>query len=74
LRAQSDTIISTLVAGQTYAAPPPDLAALFRPSVQPYLISWFQYAATDEIRRLKGPCLIVQGTSDFQVSLWIAWD
>jgi hypothetical protein len=43
------------------------LAALFRLSVQPYLTSWFRYSSAVEIRRLKMPCLVVQGTSDFQV-------
>jgi hypothetical protein len=67
LRAQSDTIMASLVSGQTYASPPPELAAVFRPSVQPYMISWFHYSAADEIRRVNVPCLIVQGTSDIQV-------
>jgi alpha-beta hydrolase superfamily lysophospholipase len=67
LRATSDTIMAALRAGQPYAAVPPELASLFRPSVQPYLTSWFRYSAAEEIRRVKQPCLIVQGTSDFQV-------
>jgi pimeloyl-ACP methyl ester carboxylesterase len=67
LRARSDTIMAAIRAGQTVTPVPPELAALFRLSVQPYLTSWFHYSAAEEIGRLKVPCLIVQGTADFQV-------
>ncbi|MBV8688708.1 MAG: alpha/beta hydrolase, partial [Candidatus Eremiobacteraeota bacterium] len=42
---------------------------LFRPSVQPYLISWFQYDPAAEIAKVTVPTLIVQGTTDFQVGV-----
>lgn len=42
---------------------------LFRPSVQPYLISWFKYNPQIEITKLKVPVLILQGTTDIQVSV-----
>ena len=48
---------------------PPSLMALFRPSVQPYLISWFRYDPARELSRLAVPILIVQGTTDIQVGL-----
>ncbi len=41
----------------------------FRPSVQSYLISWFKYNPQTEIKKLKIPVLIVQGTTDLQVSV-----
>jgi hypothetical protein len=44
------------------------LHSLFRPSVQPYLISWFKYDPQKEIAKLKKPILIIQGTTDIQVS------
>jgi pimeloyl-ACP methyl ester carboxylesterase len=44
------------------------LMLLFRPSVQPYLISWFKYDPQEEIKKLNIPTLIIQGTSDIQVS------
>lgn len=44
------------------------LMALFRPSIQPYLTSWFAYDPADELARLTLPTLIVQGTTDIQVS------
>ncbi len=42
---------------------------LFRPSVQPYMISWFKYNPQTEIKKLNIPVLIVQGTTDIQVSV-----
>jgi fermentation-respiration switch protein FrsA (DUF1100 family) len=46
---------------------PPYLNSLFRPSVQPYLISWFKYDPALVIKALKIPVLIIQGTTDIQV-------
>ena len=43
------------------------LFTLFRPSVQPYMISWIKYNPTAEIKKLKIPVMIIQGTNDFQV-------
>ncbi len=45
------------------------LYSLFRPSVQPYLISWFKYNPAKEIQKLKIPVLILQGDNDIQVSV-----
>ena len=45
-----------------------DLAMLFRISVQPYMISWMKYNPTKEIANLTVPSLIVQGTTDIQIS------
>ena len=42
---------------------------LFRPSVQPYLISWFKYSPQSEIKKLTVPVLLLQGTTDIQVSV-----
>jgi surfactin synthase thioesterase subunit len=44
------------------------LMSLFRPSVQPYLISWFRYDPAAEIAKLNVPVLIVQGDRDVQVN------
>jgi hypothetical protein len=65
---QSSQILDSLVAGETVENVPPMLNALFRKSVQPYLISWFKYDPAIEIAKLKKPVLIVQGTTDIQVS------
>ena len=65
---ESERILAALEAGRTTDDVPPALASLYRPSVQPYLISWFRYLPTDEVKRVPGPVLIVQGTTDVQVS------
>lgn len=47
---------------------PPLLYTLFRPSIQPYMISWMQYDPCQEIARVRVPTLIAQGTRDYQVA------
>lgn len=47
----------------------PQLMSLFRPSVQPYLISWFKYNPSAIIRELTIPVLIINGTTDIQVGI-----
>jgi uncharacterized protein len=66
---QSTPILDELVKGNTVENVPPMLNALFRPSVQPYMISWFKFDPQIEITRVKKPVLIVQGTTDIQVSV-----
>lgn len=69
LNAKSEAILKSLEAGKTVDDGPPQLAAIYRPSVQPYLISWFKYDPAKEIAALRIPVLIVQGTTDLQVTL-----
>lgn len=47
----------------------PPIAALFRDSVQPYLISWFAYDPSEVLADLNLPILIIQGSHDIQVSV-----
>ena len=65
----ADRILSELEAGRTTDSVPPELRSLFRPSVQPYLISWFRYDPAKEIAKVTVPVLIVQGSTDRQVSV-----
>ena len=62
-------IIDKLEKGELVTNAPEMLYALFRPSVQPYLISWFKYNPQLEISKLNIPILIIQGTTDIQVSV-----
>ncbi len=55
--------------GETIPDVPAPLNALFRPSIQPYMISWFKYNPQNEIKKLKIPSLIIQGDKDIQVSV-----
>lgn len=69
LLAGARRVLAELAAGRTVADPPSQLAALFRPSVQPYLISWLTIDPAAEIARLTVPVLVVQGTTDIQISV-----
>ena len=60
--------LEKLEKGETFTDVPPMLLSLFRPSIQPYMISWFKYDPQKEIQLLTIPILIVQGTTDIQVS------
>lgn len=62
-------IIDSLKNGFTVKKVDPMLNSLFRPSVQPYLISWFKYNPQTEIKKLTIPVLILQGNNDIQVSV-----
>jgi len=62
-------IIDTLKLGLRPKLVSPLLVRLFRPSIQPYLISWMKYDPGQEIRKLSMAVMIVQGTTDIQVSM-----
>lgn len=67
LAARNEEILSSLQAGKTYTDVPTELKSLYRDSVQPYLISWFQYTPEKEIGKLTCPVLLIQGDKDIQV-------
>ncbi|MGI1945703.1 alpha/beta hydrolase [Shewanella glacialipiscicola] len=66
---QSTPILDKLLQGETVENVPEFLNSLFRPSVQPYMISWFKYDPQKEISKLNKPVLIIQGSTDIQVGL-----
>jgi fermentation-respiration switch protein FrsA (DUF1100 family) len=66
---ESKQIMDSLLMGHSVKNVPFYLMALYRPSVQPYLISWFRYSPATEITKLQCPLLIIQGTKDLQVTL-----
>jgi uncharacterized protein len=69
LMKQVEDVVKELEAGRTVEGTAPALAGMFRPSVQPYLISWFRYDPAVEIAKLDMPVVILQGTTDIQVSV-----
>jgi fermentation-respiration switch protein FrsA (DUF1100 family) len=69
LFATSSRILDSLKAGQPVADVPKELLVLYRPSVQPYLISLFRQHPAEAFARLDIPALIVQGTHDIQVDV-----
>jgi len=69
LNSRASEVVSELEAGRTVADPPVELAALFRPSVQPYLISWLALDPARLAAAYDGPIFIGQGATDLQVTL-----
>ncbi|WP_419721938.1 alpha/beta hydrolase [Pseudomonas nitroreducens] len=67
LQAEANQLIDGLNAGQLQPRVPQPLLALFRPSVQPYLISLFRQDPAQAFAALKVPTLILQGRHDIQV-------
>lgn len=68
LMVASNQILDSLKAGKTVENVDKNLMNIYRPSIQPYLISWFKYDPSVEIAKLKIPVLILQGTTDIQVT------
>jgi len=66
---RSYELIDRLEAGRTDPDVPNDLKVIFRPSVQPYLISLLRRDPAAAFAALKMPALIIQGTHDIQVDV-----
>jgi len=62
-------IMDELINGNLVDDVPEGLYSLFRPSVQPYLISWFKYDPVEEISKVEEPVLIIQGDNDIQITV-----
>jgi alpha-beta hydrolase superfamily lysophospholipase len=69
LEAPALAALAALEAGRTVSDAPEDLALLFRPAVQPYLISWFRYDPAEVLEDLPLPVLLVQGAADAQIAM-----
>lgn len=62
-------IVEKLKAGERVDEIPFYLQSLFRPSVQPFLISNMKYDPAQEASKLGKPLMIIQGTTDMQVTV-----
>ena len=69
LLAQSNRLLDSLRAGQRSDEVAEPLQVLFRPSVQPYLITLFRHDPSAAFARLRIPALIVQGNHDIQIDV-----
>ena len=65
---EAQAIMTELSAGRRVSEISPPMMSLFRPSVQPYLISWFELDPAKLAGELDLPILAVQGTTDLQIS------
>lgn len=68
LTAETNMILVALKKGEQVQHVSPELQALFRPSVQPYMMSWLKYNPATELQYVKGRVLLIQGTTDIQVN------
>ncbi len=64
---RANAIIASLRQGKPVAEVPPALQGLFRPSIQPFMISSMRYDPRRIIRQVSVPVLIVGGDNDLQV-------
>lgn len=69
LNEEAERIVGELLAGRTVQTIDQTLMPLFRPSVQPFLISYFAYDPSEEIGKLAVPVLLLQGETDIQTDL-----
>jgi uncharacterized protein len=69
LAERSQEILKGLEQGRTTKDVPRELAALYRESVQPYLISWFRYIPSAELVKLTIPVLLLHGSTDIQINV-----
>ena len=69
LRRRAFDIIAALERGQTTRDVPAELAALLRPSVQPFLISSLTRDPVAALAASTAPALVVRGTTDLQVGV-----
>lgn len=67
LAEKAEPILAKLKAGERVGQVPPELNALFSPSVQPFLITSFKIYPAEEIKKLQMPLLVIGGTTDLQV-------
>ncbi|MFK8250964.1 alpha/beta hydrolase [Ancylobacter terrae] len=73
LQEASRSIAQRLARGEEVEDVPPELSPLYRTSVQPYMVSWFQRDPAAELGKTTAPVLILQGGTDLQVDTEQAW-
>jgi fermentation-respiration switch protein FrsA (DUF1100 family) len=66
---RSEQLLDNLIAGKPDYNVPPALQVIFRPSVQPYLITLLRQDPAAAFGKLDMPALIVQGRNDIQVGV-----
>ncbi len=59
-------VIDTMRRGRINYKVDPGLYPVARPSLQLYLMTWFRFDPVDEIKNIKKPILLIQGTTDLE--------
>lgn len=68
-KTEGQQILTKLKLGEKVDSLSPLLAPIFRPSIQPYLINWNKYDPKEVYQSLAIPYIIINGTTDIQVSV-----
>ncbi len=68
LKEETERVLAELKKGNTVDDFNQMLVSLFNKQVQPFLISWIKYDPQEELKKLKIPVLIVNGSKDIQTS------
>ena len=68
LMATSDSILDQLAQRKSVANVPAELMMLYRPSIQPYMISWLPLDPAAELAKLTIPVAVIRGTTDIQAA------
>jgi pimeloyl-ACP methyl ester carboxylesterase len=66
---EAQNVLGKFKNGETVDKISPSLISIFRPSVQQYMISWIKHNPQEEIKKVNTPILIINGTTDIQVSV-----
>lgn len=72
LQIEARQVMESLRQGKTVPEVTMFLASIFRPSVQPFLISWMKFQPKEYMVKTKVPVLVVHGENDIQVPDWHA--
>jgi len=64
---QAMAILARLERGERVAEVPPELASLFHPVLQTFLLSWMEKDPAAAVAAIDAPVLVLQGTTDLQV-------
>jgi len=62
-------MLDSLKKGKTWDNIDISLYPIARPSIQPFVMSWCRYDPQREIKKLKMPVLIIQGTADLEIGV-----
>jgi uncharacterized protein len=67
IQSEARSILDSLNQGMPVTTISQEMFSIFRPGIQPYLISWFQYNPKTEYAKILCPMIILHGTTDIQV-------
>lgn len=64
---EAENITASLKNGIEVQEVSPYLQSIYRPSIQPFMMSWMKYDPTEEISKLKCAIMVINGSTDLQI-------